>query len=285
MSTPPLSTRRNTADVTDALVDVGTGVRLHYRRVGQGEPLLLVMGTAARLGMWMPVEATFAERYDVISFDSRGLGQSDRGDGAMNLATLADDAAGLLDALSIPRAHVIGWSLGSTIVQELALRHASTVGSLVLYGTWCRRDGFATALMTALKHPWETGDVETAFVSLGVVYSPEFLDSPEFEKFVEWTTPIAPSTPKEIRAVAEQWRADLDFDSFDRVGAIAAPTLVLTGEHDIVTPPRLGRAVAERIQGATFELITGVGASHGLLYERTDDFLRAVLTFLDQHPL
>jgi len=61
--------------------------------------------------------------------------------------------------------------------------------------------------------------------------------------------------------------------------------LVLTGERDIVTPPRHGRAVAERIPGATFELMTGVGASHGLLFERTDDFVRTVLTFLEQQSL
>jgi pimeloyl-ACP methyl ester carboxylesterase len=58
--------------VVDDLIDVGTGVRLHYRRKGSGEPLHLAMGTAASLGMWAPVEAAFAERYDAVSFDSRG---------------------------------------------------------------------------------------------------------------------------------------------------------------------------------------------------------------------
>ena len=114
---------------------------------------------------------------------------------------------------------------------------------------------------------------------------PAYLDQPEFEKFVAWTTPLAPTTPEQIRTVAEQWEADLDFDGLDRIEAITAPTLVLTGERDIVTPPRHGRAVAERIPAATFELMTGVGASHGLLFERTDDFVRTVLTFLEQQSL
>jgi pimeloyl-ACP methyl ester carboxylesterase len=268
----------------DALIDVATGVRLHYRRAGSGEPLLLAMGTAGCLGMWAPVEPVLAQRHDVISFDYRGLGDSARGDGEVTIANLADDAAALLDVLEVPRAHVLGWSLGSTVAQELALGHADKVGSLVLYGTWGRRDGFATALMMAMKHPWETGDLACGLVSLGVCYSPEFLDSPEFSKFVEWTMPIAPSTPEEVRAVAEQWAADFEFDSLDRVSAISAPTLVLTGERDVVTPPRLGRAVADRIPNVTFELITGPGSSHGLLFERTDDFLRTVLDFLEEHP-
>jgi pimeloyl-ACP methyl ester carboxylesterase len=269
--------------MAEGLIDVGTGVRLHYRRVGSGDPLVLAMGTCASLGMCAPVEAMFAQRYDVVSFDYRGLGKSERGDGAMTTASLADDVAGLLDALDIPRAHVLGWSLGSTVAQELALHHRDRVGSLVLYGTWGRRDAFATALMTAIKHPWETGDVAAGLLALGVVYSPEFLDSPEFNEFVEWTMPIAPSTPEEVRTVAEQWGADFEFDSLDRVGDIIAPALVLTGERDIVTPPRLGRAVAERMPNATFELVTGDRSSHGLMFERTDDFVRLVLDFLDKH--
>lgn len=271
--------------MTDALIDPGTGARLHVRRVGAGEPLLLAMGTAASLGMWMPVETSLADHFDVVSFDYRGLGDSDRGEGPITAATLAEDACALLDRLSIPRTHVLGWSLGSIVAQELAVAHPDRVGSLVLYGTWARADGVMSALMTALKYPWEAGDLATALTTLGVVYSAEFLASPEFEKFLAWTMPLTPTTPGQIRTVAEQWQADLDFDSLDRIGAITAPTVALTGEHDIITPPRHGRQVAAHIPGATFELMTGAGASHGLMFERTEDFLRTVLTFFAQHPL
>jgi pimeloyl-ACP methyl ester carboxylesterase len=267
--------------VVDELIDLDTGARLHFRRIGAGEPLLLAMGTAASLGMWMPVETALADRFDVVSFDYRGIGDSERGDGPITAATLAEDARALLDALSIPRAHVLGWSLGSVVAQELALADPERVASLVLYGTWTRADGVMASLMTALKYPWEKGDVATALATLGVVYSPEFLASSEFETFLAWTAPLAPSTPEQIGAVAEQWQADLDFDSRDRLGGVTVPTLALTGEHDIVTPPRHGRQVAEHIPGARFELMTGTGASHGVMFERTEDFLRTVLTFLD----
>ncbi len=267
--------------MVDELIDLDTGARLHYRRIGAGEPLLLAMGTAASLEMWMPVETPLADRFDVVGFDYRGLGDSERGDGPITAATLAEDARALLDALSIPRAHVLGWSLGSLVAQELALADPERVASLVLYGTWARADGVMASLMTALKYPWEKGDLATALATLGVVYSAEFLASPEFETFLAWTAPLAPSTPEQIGAVAEQWQADLDFDSLDRLGGVAAPALVLTGEHDIVTPPRHGRQVAERIPDARFELMTGTGASHGLMFERTEDFLRTVLAFLE----
>jgi pimeloyl-ACP methyl ester carboxylesterase len=179
----------------EELLELGNGSRLHYRRTGSGEPLLLAMGTAACLGMWMPVEATLADRFDVVSFDYRGLGDSERGDGPITAGTLAEDCRALLEALSIPRAHVLGWSLGSVVAQELTLIRPDLVASLVLYGTWARPDGVMTALMTALKYPWEQGDLATALATLGVVYSPEFLVSPEFETFLAWTTPLTPSTP------------------------------------------------------------------------------------------
>jgi pimeloyl-ACP methyl ester carboxylesterase len=100
--------------VVDAVIDLQDGARLHCRRVGDGDPLLLAMGTAATLGMWMPVEPALAERFDVVAFDYRGLGGSERGDGPVTTRTLADDACALLDALSIPRAHVLGWSRASS---------------------------------------------------------------------------------------------------------------------------------------------------------------------------
>src|SRR5437764_2711698 len=122
--------------MSEHLVDVATGVRLNVKESGQGEPLLLIMGTSGSLGLWGPVEAPLAERHHVISFDNRGLGASERGEGEITMASLARDAEALLDALEVPRAHVMGWSLGSAVAQELALAAPDKVASLVLYATW-----------------------------------------------------------------------------------------------------------------------------------------------------
>src|SRR6266498_491049 len=90
-----------TEAVVDDLIDLDTGARLHYRRIGAGEPLLLAMGTAASLGMWKPIEAALAGRFDLVSLDYRGLGDSERGDGTISAAALAEDAHALLQSLSI----------------------------------------------------------------------------------------------------------------------------------------------------------------------------------------
>ena len=121
------------------LVPVATGVRLNVNQTGTGEPLLLIMGTSGSIGFWEPLVAPFAEHHRVIAYDSRGLGRSERGDERITMTSLAADAAALLDSLEIERAHVLGWSLGSAVAQELALAHPDRVGGLVLYATWPRQ--------------------------------------------------------------------------------------------------------------------------------------------------
>jgi len=83
----------------------------------------------------------------------------------------------------------------------------------------------------------------------------------------------------------EQWDADLALDTLDRLGGIEAPTVVVVGEQDLLTPPWQAKAVADAIPKARYELVTGPGASHGMHIERPDDLLRIVTDFLDAHRM
>ena len=274
-----------TAMQSATLVPVATGVRLNVSQTGTGEPLLLIMGVSGSHGLWEPLVAPFAERHRVIAFDNRGLGQSERGEGRITMASLAADAGALLDALEIERAHVLGWSMGSAVAQELALAHPDRVGGLALYGTWGRLDGYLRAMFTALRHPWETGDIEAALTALGLGFSPEALNSPDFESMLEGFLPLFPQTETQIRTTAEQWQAIEEHDTLDRLARIGAPTLVIAGEQDLITPPWQCQAVAERIPSARYELLTGPGSSHALMMERAEEFIALVLGFVREHPL
>ena len=214
-----------TAMQSATLVPVATGVRLNVSQTGTGEPLLLIMGTSGSLGFWEPLVAPFAEHCRVIAYDCRGLGRSERGEERMTMASMAADAAALLDALEIERAHVLGWSLGSAVAQELALARPDRVGGLVLYATWGRCDGYLRALLSAVRHPWETGDMEAALNTLGLCFSPELLNSPEFEPMVEEMLPLFPQTETQIRTTCEQWQCDEEHDTLDRLAGIGAPRL------------------------------------------------------------
>ena len=274
---PPTTHPQRTVPVGDIAVAV--------QEYGDGEPLLGVNGTGQSLGFWAELAPALAGRHRVITYDLRGMGASERGAGAISVASLAADARGLLEVLEVERAHVVGYSLGSAIAQELVLAAPQRVASLVLYCTWARADGFQRAVITGLSHPWRTGDMDAALGALGIAFSPQLLDSPEFGELIEALLPLFPSTDQQIRTTVEQWDADLAHDTLDRLGGISAPTLVVAGEQDLLTPPWHGRQVAAAIPGATLKMFTGPGSSHALGVERAEEFLPLVLGFLGQHPL
>lgn len=257
-----------------------TGVTLNYEISGEGDPLLLVMGTSGSLMLWGKLIARLAERYRVIAFDNRGLGGSDRGEGEITVASMAEDASALLEALDVPRAHVLGWSLGSAVAQELALAHPEQVASTIMYATWARCDGFQRSVLAALRLPYVVRDMESALAAAGLAFSPQLLDHPDFAQMLEPMLPAFPQNDEQMQVTVEQWDADLAHDTLDRLSGISAPTLVIVGEQDLLTPPWQSEAVAERIPGARFELVTGPGSSHGLHIERPDDVVRLVNDFL-----
>jgi pimeloyl-ACP methyl ester carboxylesterase len=261
------------------------GISVAVQEYGEGEPLLILNGTTQSLGFWAPAATVYAERHRVITYDLRGLGGTERGSGPMTVRSLAEDALALLDALGVERAHVLGYSLGSAMAQELALLAPDRVASLVLLCTWARPDGFQRAVLTGLAHPWRTGHVQEALAALGIAFSPELLNSPEFPAMVEQMLPLFPSSEAQVAAVVEQWEADAGHDTLDRLPGITAPTLVIAGEQDLLTPHWHGRQVAEAIPGARFELFTGPGSSHAVGDERAAEVLPLVLGFLAEHPV
>lgn len=276
MSTPTTHAPRNVS-VNDIAVAV--------QEYGEGEPLLIINGTSQSLGFWTETALVWGSRYRVITYDLRGMGGSDRGTGALSVASLATDAQQLLEALDVDRAHVLGYSLGSAIAQELTLAVPDRVASLVLYCTWGRTDGFMRAMITGLAHPWRTGDLEPALGALGVAFSPQLLDNPDFGVLIEQLLPLFPSTKQQMRTCAEQWDADLAHDTLDRLSGITAPTLVIAGEQDLLTPPWHGKQVADAIPGARHHLFTGPGSSHALGVERAPEFVPMVLDFFSEHPM
>jgi pimeloyl-ACP methyl ester carboxylesterase len=264
---------------------VRTGVTLNYEVHGEGEPLLLVMGTSGAIPLWAQLLPGLAERHRVIAFDNRGLGGSDRGEGPITAASMAEDASALLEALDVPRAHALGWSLGSAVVQELAIAHPQQVASAVLYATWGRCDGFQRSIISALRLPYAVGDMEAALAVSGLAFSPEILDRPDFAQLMEPMLPAFPQNAEQVAVTVEQWDADLELDTIDRVGGIEAPTLVVVGEQDLLTPPRQAKAVADAIPKARFELVTGPGSSHCLHIERPGDLVGIVTGFLGEYPM
>jgi pimeloyl-ACP methyl ester carboxylesterase len=269
------------------LVEIDTGIRLDVSVTGDAssEPLLFACGAVQSYPLWDPLVEVLARRYRVICYNHRGIGASERGDDRISIASLADDAASLLKALQIRRAHVCGHSMGTAVAQQLAIAHPDKVGSLVLLNTLAHTDGYADAILTALKYPFVARDLDAVISVIGLAYSPEFLNSPELYAVYKEGMASNPPTEDEFRTSIEQFDACSLHDARDRLGNITAPTLIVGGEQDVITTPSHGRAVAELMPGARLEILTGPGSSHSVAFERFPEVVSLILDFLAEHPV
>jgi pimeloyl-ACP methyl ester carboxylesterase len=258
------------------------GQELFYEIHGDGPPLVLVMGIGYDSSLWtlqqVPVLST---RFRVVLLDNRDAGRSSRADHPYTVADMADDVAGLLDALDIGRTHLLGLSMGSMIGMEFALRHADRLDRLVLAGP-------AAAPARSAVDPISIWNWVKAHDAGGEVFGGQqltWLFSSAFlrnQQAVQETIALLAGNPNPVQPAAydRQATAYLQFDAVDRLAGIQAPTLVVVGEQDLLTPPWVAREVADAIPAARFEIIAGDGSSHVLPLERPDDFNRLVTDFL-----
>ena len=258
------------------------GQELYYELHGEGPPLVLVMGIGYDSSLWtlaqVPVLST---QFQVILVDNRDAGRSSKARHPYTIADMADDLAGLLDALGIQRSHLLGLSMGGMIALEFALRHGDRLNRLVLTGTGAAPARSAVdpiQIWDWVKANDPTGEVfgGQQFVSL---FSTAFLRN---HHAVRDTAELLASNPYPMTPDAYGRQADAyrQFDALDRLAAVTAPTLVVVGEQDLLTPPWIAGEVAEAIPGARFEIIRGDGSSHVVPIECPDEFNGLVLNFL-----
>jgi len=251
---------------------------LHYERRGAGPPLLLIIGWRANLDWW-PAEllAGLAARHELVLFDNRGSGRTGDPGGRFGIPQMADDAARLLDALGLSHADVFGVSMGGMIAQELALRRPERVRRLVLACTHCGRHGvrWSPAQTAAWKRYLRAPhSLERQLAYLLFSQDLSVTDPARYAE-LERLVATAPITPW---ASLKQLEAILRFDSFARLPRIAAPTLVVTGERDLMVPPANSQLLANLIPGA--KLVSFPGTGHALLGERADDLVPMLGEFL-----
>ena len=253
-----------------------SGVRIAWERRGAGEPLLLIHGLGYARWGWEPVVDRLAESHEVVLFDNRGIGESDAPAGPYSVRLMAEDAAAVLDAADLDKAHVVGTSLGGMVALQLALDRPERVDRLVLACTTSGGAGAAAMpdrtvrlMQEAPLLPPETAlrrFVENAFAS-----DP---DSRLVERIMEHRL----ATAQPPTAWAAQAAAGATFDVWDRVGDVRHPTLVLTGDEDAVVDPRNSELLAERIPNARLAVIPGTG--HLFFWEEPDRFVDLVTEFL-----
>lgn len=256
------------------------GIKLYYEERGEGRPLLMIMGLSGNLDWWEPeFLAPLQEKLQLVIFDNRGAGRSDKPREEYTIPLMASDLAGLLRSLGIERAHVLGASMGGMIAQQFALDYPEMLDRLVLCCTNCggREQVLAKPeVYEALMSPPGAVSVEDfARASLPVNFPASFLrENPEkIEEFIRRFL-IAPIP---AHAFLAQYTALSRWRDFARLPEIKAPTLVLAGDSDILIPPENSRILADSIPDA--RLVTYAGGGHLFMAQFPERVAADILAF------
>jgi pimeloyl-ACP methyl ester carboxylesterase len=257
------------------------GINLNYEERGSGEPLLLIMGITAPGGVWEKHAAYWEKDFRCILGDNRGVGLSDKPAGPYTTAQMADDYAGLLEALQLEKVRVVGCSMGSTIAQQLALRHPDKVRSLVLMCPWARCDNTAKAIFTHMMHAKARLRPEefSLFIQLLIYSKPSWDNEAMFADLAEGRRLAATDPfPQPLHGLEAQAAACMDHDVLDQLSQIQQPALIIGGQQDIFTPAWMAREVAAGIPHAELHLYPDAG--HAFHWENIEDFNPRVRNWL-----
>ena len=265
-------------------VSTTDGTRIHYEVTGKpgATPVLMIQGLGASKNAWNLQRIAMATRFRIISFDNRGAGRSDKPTVPFTLEQMAEDAIAVLDAAGIETAHVVGASMGGVISQIVTVKHPHRVRSLTLVCTACRNHPWRQELLQSwAKTAEEKGMIEVGKEAAQWVMSPR-----SFRRLVPaftWMGPLAALRPR--HSFVSQIHAILNTreDLVDQLSTITAPTMVIVGNQDILTPRGDSEEIAERIPNA--ELVVISGAAHGLMMEHSSTFNKILIEFLQRTEL
>jgi 3-oxoadipate enol-lactonase len=224
-------------------------------QVGAGPDVLLIGGAGDTVESWQFQLDGLAERCRMTAFDNRGAGRTAMPEGSVSVEMMADDAAAVLRALEIPLAHIAGFSGGSIVSQELALRQPELVRSLVLQSTWPVMDQYLRSWLLFVRWLVEFAPNERAFLEgffLDIYTARAHNDGTVAQIIEEVLAFPHKQTTEDLQRYLD---AFLDHDTTDRLPQIGAPTLVLAGGRDSTSRPELCRSVAELIPGARFDVM------------------------------
>ncbi len=262
---------------------ITNGINMYFEERGNpaAEPLLLIMGITAAGSVWEPHLAEFEKHFRCIIGDNRGVGLSEKPQGAYTTDQMADDYVGLLDYLGVTKTKVIGCSMGSTIAQKLAIRHPEKVDSLVLMCPWARCDNAAKEIFQHIIDCKANLNPEefTRYIQL-LIYSKASWDNPKTaaELFEGQKNANLDPNPQPLHGLVGQAHACINHNALADLPKINQRTLVIGGKEDIFTPVWMAEEVTNTIPNA--ELFLYEKAGHIFHFEYLVDFNKRVSYWL-----
>ena len=257
------------------MLSIANGISVNYETAGEGAPVVLIHGLAMDFTFWHHQVHPLAAHFQVIRYDVRGHGSSERAEPPYSLELMADDLHQFLRSIGVGPAHLVGLSMGGMIAQTLALSHPNQVLSLTLASTTSEyppegRQAFLERAQTAR----ESGMEALVDGTMGRWFTDEYrqknsADLSQVRRVVLGTN--AACFGAAALAVSK-------VDTTTRLHQIGAPTLVIAAENDMSTPVAAARRIQDGIAGSKLEIIAE--ASHCCNIQRPDEFNRVLLDFL-----
>ncbi len=258
------------------------GITIHYEERGEGYPLILIMGFGADGSLWERHVDEYDKHFRCIMVDNRGVGKTDKPAGPYTTEMMADDVAGLMDALGIKNAHVAGISMGGAIAQNLALRHPEKVRALLLISTWAKFNKYAVSVYEHCKKMRRVSDLGDFMELIQLwIFAPDYFEN-NLETLREGQDAARRNNvPQPQHAFEGQLDACINHDTVDRLQEIGAPTLIVVGQQDIFTPLAFSELLHKKIPGSELYIIPGTG--HACHWEALEEFNKLSTEFLLKH--
>lgn len=255
------------------------GLKLYYEIEGDGAPVVLIPGFAAGRWIWFKQTADLSRDFRVIIFDPRGVSASDKPEGPQTISLLAGDVAHLLETIGVESAHIVGASFGGFVAQEFALKYPAMTRKLVLCCTSFGGPNHvapSTDTLAALASTKGLNSEERMRANLLLAFTPEYVrrEVSEVDRIVRLRA--TNEVPEHI--YLSQLQAAMSFNAESRLDQITSPTLVLSGDSDVIVPVQNSRNLAAMIPGAELKIVAG--GSHTFFIEQADQFNRIITEFL-----
>ena len=270
----------NIQNIAIKKVHVGD-IDIAYKVFGEGDPFLLISGSGLVMDAWQPsMLRDLSRNHTVIIFDNRGVGNTTAGTKSFSIQQFANDTVGLLDALKIQKADVLGFSMASFIAQEITLLHPEKVNRLILYGATCGGEGNIpqTPQVVKILSDLVNNRTQDPEKILSVTFPLEWVKSHPNRTIPESKEIVTSNTLKQQFNLNEAWLATNWSGVCSQLTKISKPTLVITGTEDVAVPAANSLILAQKIPGAWLVQIKGGG--HGLMYQYPDIFNKVLQTFL-----